>query len=188
MGLSHFYFFKFLYRLCSFWIALLSNWCSNSLLAEWEKRETSLEKSKRFHAKCRKSGKMVKRKKVWRSKKKYERNNSRLRRWGRLLNILIDLLRSKQGPGVRLVTINTNRLERTRKGNLDTTMCAVAIGFTSVSHFKSSQLSTKCVNASFTKDSTNKIQNLWAVGCEATIWRWLANWVRKLKNANERSI
>ena len=61
--------FNFLYILCSFWIALLSYWCSNSLLAEWEKRETSLEKSKGFHAKCWKSGKMVKQKKVWRIKK-----------------------------------------------------------------------------------------------------------------------
>ena len=52
MGLSCFYFWlQFFIWHCSFWIALLSNWRSKSLLAEGEKRETSLEKSRKISRK-----------------------------------------------------------------------------------------------------------------------------------------
>ena len=52
--------FNFLYWLSSFWIALLNSCILKELWVEWQKSETSLEKSKIFHAKCWKSGKMGK--------------------------------------------------------------------------------------------------------------------------------
>ena len=60
MCLSRFY---SLYWLCSFWIALLSTCCLKAPWVEKPNNETSLEKLRRIHAKCRKSGKQVKRNK-----------------------------------------------------------------------------------------------------------------------------
>ena len=91
----------FLYWLSSFWIALPRSCCLKGLWAEWQKSETSLENSKRFHAKCRKSGKTGKaQKKVQRSKKNIAGQvltyNSKNFHW---LNRKLDLERTMNGLG-----------------------------------------------------------------------------------------